>query len=477
MPVLVLHDELANGKQFLRRYKADTVVHWYLSHMMVCSFAALRADNSFSNPLSDELNYWTFNLKRQRWQFDIASASISPPTTYIYYSSRLLPPLLQDTCQQLEANEVIAWSERNFGGLLSLIGAFGYRTRRVSDFARNHALALGTVVHRCKGVVAHFPSITLPEWSCQSLIPNLEVRYSEEVPWRVDFSIHKPSTSQIYLHFSLRFRKEHRTQLGAAYLTQSLNFLCDRDDPEHDLVFIGEINFALVGNFAQNPPEKPNPVYLFVPQIPVEYSDGVYHVGYPLPDNPFYWSRDPEGKDIIPEQFWNEHGIPKLRAEMGIGSYWYGSQYLTVQDYLRRKGYDLDGTKYARDHGYPELVPGDPLDCSPANCSDLRSGETPVDNQDKTNTRNARGIDSEQPNTTDFMSVGPSETAKLLEKTDTSHKLDSSKRRKTLVWASRGDKLVNHEERVQLQGIVLIVEETKSTNPRSQCGYLAQSPK
>ncbi|KAK1223536.1 hypothetical protein PQX77_013585 [Marasmius sp. AFHP31] len=452
MPVLVLHDELANGKEFLRRHKADTVVHWYLSHAMVCSFAALRADNSFSNPLSDELKYWTFNLKKQRWQFDIASASVSPPTTYIYYSSRLLPPLLQDTCQQLDANEIIAWSERNFGCLLSLIGVFGYRTRRVSDFARHHTLALGTVVHRRKGTVARFPSIPPPEWSCQSLIPNLEVGYSKEVLWRVDFPCHRPGAFQIYLHFSLRFRKEDRTQLGAAYLTQSLNFLSgDHDDPEHDLVFISEINFGLVGNFARNPTENPTPVYLFVPPVPVEHIDGIYRVPYPLPDNTFYWSRDPEGKEMIPEQLWNEHGIPKLRAEMGVGSYWYASQYSTVQGYLQRKGYDLDGKKYARDHGYPELVPSDSLNRSAADHSGLLSGETPAEDQCKNSTRHARVIDSEQSDIPDFINAGPSEITKLSEETDSSPKLDSLKRRKSLVWESRGDKPVNYDERVHLQ--------------------------
>ncbi|KAL0059612.1 hypothetical protein AAF712_013624 [Marasmius tenuissimus] len=47
---------------------------------------------------------------------------------------------------------------------------------------------------------------------------------------------------------------------------------------------------------------------------------------------------------------------------MDVGPYWNTSDYERFRDYLHKKGYANDGTRYARDNGYPELVLGSPHD-------------------------------------------------------------------------------------------------------------------
>ncbi|KAK1233615.1 hypothetical protein PQX77_003225 [Marasmius sp. AFHP31] len=80
----------------------------------------------------------------------------------------------------------------------------------------------------------------------------------------------------------------------------------------------------------------------------------------PLPDSLFYWTSDPAGKTKIPKDNWGQYGIPELETKMHIGSSWWYHEYELARTYLRRKGYDTDGRQYTRDHGYPELVQGDP---------------------------------------------------------------------------------------------------------------------
>ncbi|KAJ8074538.1 hypothetical protein PM082_015440 [Marasmius tenuissimus] len=105
----------------------------------------------------------------------------------------------------------------------------------------------------------------------------------------------------------------------------------------------------------------------------------MHSLRFPLPQRIFYWSHDPEGKQIVPEDDWGKFGIPELELEEWIGSSWSDARYECINDYLCSTSHSLDGKPYAREHGYPELVCADPnetrsvpvkvrnLDCQAAN--------------------------------------------------------------------------------------------------------------
>ncbi|KAL0057119.1 hypothetical protein AAF712_016254, partial [Marasmius tenuissimus] len=88
----------------------------------------------------------------------------------------------------------------------------------------------------------------------------------------------------------------------------------------------------------------------------------MYCVRAPLPDPPFYWTSDPKGKVTIPKKDWEKYGIPELEVNEWTGSFWWAREYNVVKTYLHKKGYESDGKRYARDHGYPEMIRGDPHD-------------------------------------------------------------------------------------------------------------------
>ncbi|KAJ8095723.1 hypothetical protein PM082_022830 [Marasmius tenuissimus] len=208
-------------------------------------------------------------------------------------------------------------------------------TRHVQDlsyFARHGYLTFGAIVN-CNqpGILAHFPSIPPPEWFCTSYSSDLEASYSASD------------------------RLRHRT----AYLSQSFLFAEACDDPYHDLVFIDDVRFSLLGTFRSDPARSTTPAYLFVPPIPVEVVDNVYCIRYPLPDTLFFWCSDPDGQNVICEEHWEAYGISQLEIFTWIGSLWW-DRHETVRDHLRKKSCALDGRQYAREHGYPELAYGDP---------------------------------------------------------------------------------------------------------------------
>ncbi|KAJ8085778.1 hypothetical protein PM082_004596 [Marasmius tenuissimus] len=49
--------------------------------------------------------------------------------------------------------------------------------------------------------------------------------------------------------------------------------------------------------------------------LPVEVINNMQCVRYPFPNPLFYWSRDPQGEQIIAKKDWEESGIPKLEMK------------------------------------------------------------------------------------------------------------------------------------------------------------------
>ncbi|KAJ8075421.1 hypothetical protein PM082_019759 [Marasmius tenuissimus] len=86
----------------------------------------------------------------------------------------------------------------------------------------------------------------------------------------------------------------------------------------------------------------------------------MYCIPHPLPDPLFYWSWDPKGKTVISEKDWEQSGVPELEVETWVGSFWEDEEYRLIKSHLHTKNYEIDGKQYAQDHGYPELIWGDP---------------------------------------------------------------------------------------------------------------------
>ncbi|KAJ8075447.1 hypothetical protein PM082_019785 [Marasmius tenuissimus] len=82
----------------------------------------------------------------------------------------------------------------------------------------------------------------------------------------------------------------------------------------------------------------------------------MYYIPYPLPDQLFYWSWDPEEKTVISKKEWAQSGIPELEFKTWVGSYWYNAEYSLVKSYLCNKNYDVNGKQCAQDRGHPELI-------------------------------------------------------------------------------------------------------------------------
>ena len=105
---------------------------------------------------------------------------------------------------------------------------------------------------------------------------------------------------------------------------------------------------------------QPTPVYLFVTLVPIERINDIMHcVRYPLPGKPFYWLLNPERKDAIPLKDRSKYNIPELESGSLVGSHWFRSYYNGVRTHSRTKHYHSNGKRYARDHGYVELIQGE----------------------------------------------------------------------------------------------------------------------
>ncbi|KAK1223000.1 hypothetical protein PQX77_014120 [Marasmius sp. AFHP31] len=364
-PTFIFHDEHVNGDEYIDEIIArdNWVVYYYLWYTRNTSFFTLRGNKSLMIPVFPSEMFWMFNLRTHAWQYDVASVSISPPNSNISLDPVTYSPapLRQDTRPRLDADGIVASFEEQFGDFLHLIASLG-QTRHVKDlseFARHGFLTFGAVVDRNKpDILAYFPSTPSPKWNCGSRSAGVQANYSTSVPSRVDLSFRNTDCTRVEIHFflSLPDRPRHRT----AYLSQSAPFAEDCDDLRNDLVFIDEVRFSIVGTFQYNPAKSTTPTYLFFPHISVELVDDVHCIRYPLPDAPFFWCSDSNGQNIICEEDWEAYGIPQLEILTWIGSSWDYRQYETVYDHLHKRNSPLDGRQYTREHGYPELVYGDP---------------------------------------------------------------------------------------------------------------------
>ncbi|KAK1221723.1 hypothetical protein PQX77_015468, partial [Marasmius sp. AFHP31] len=268
------------------------------------------------------------------------------------------PPLRQDAVPQLNPTEIIAHVEKTLGDFLYLIAAGGGGwIDNLSNYAQNGLLTFGAIVQRKRrGILAHFPSTPSPELFCQSYSPNVEASYSNS--GRVDLSFQKTGDVKVTLEFGLRIPNN---DLCVAYLCQSLPFYDDCRDVE-DVVYIDLVGFRLEGIFCEDPATRPKPAYFFIPPLHTELINGLHCFHYPLSRGPFYWSNDPQGRDEIAEKDWERLRIPKLRVRGLIGTYWEDYEYAGVRELLHQMNSALDGKQYARERGYPELIPGDPHD-------------------------------------------------------------------------------------------------------------------
>ncbi|KAK1235351.1 hypothetical protein PQX77_001431 [Marasmius sp. AFHP31] len=314
-PTWIVHDNLVNGQEFMEQAWAEGigVVYYYLWYRRDTSVFALHTDKTLTLPVSVEWGFWMFNLRTHAWLYDIPAISISPaislspPNTDLSLQpfSIVPPPLRQETPPQLQPTEIAAFFERQLGDFLHVIAFFGKinHVKELSDFARDGRLTFGAVINRNNPeILAHLPSTSSPQWYFENMSTSVEATYS--------------------------------------------NTVC-----------VTEVRFSLVGTIDKGPPSSPS-IYLFVPPVPVEQRSGIYSIRYPLVSPLFYWSFDPNGRQVIPENDWERHGVPRLKVLSWIGSSWPLESYHMVYNHLQTKDYEFDGRQYARERGYLELIQG-----------------------------------------------------------------------------------------------------------------------
>ncbi|KAK1220945.1 hypothetical protein PQX77_016258 [Marasmius sp. AFHP31] len=317
---------------------------------------------------------WSIDLKTLTWYYNPANISLNPLSEKdlvpfpIRYS-----PLRQDAVPQLNSTEIIAHVEKNLGDFLCLIAARGGRwITDLSIWAQNGLLTFGAIVRfERPGILAHFPSTPSPELFCESYSPNVEASYSNS--GRIDLSFQKTGNVKVTLNFGLRIPNN---DLRVAYLCQSLPFYDGCRDVRH-LVCIDLVGFHLKGTFCEDPTTRPKPAYLFIRPLHTELINGLHCFRYPLSRNIFYWSNDPQGRDVIAEKDWERLRIPKMRVRGLIGTKLRDYEYADVRELLHQKNRALDGKQYAHERGYPELIPGDPHDTT--RITELKSSESDLE--------------------------------------------------------------------------------------------------
>ncbi|KAK1217665.1 hypothetical protein PQX77_019677, partial [Marasmius sp. AFHP31] len=318
---------------------------------------SLRDDKALTFPVTRRWEDWSVDLKTLTWHYNPANISLNPPSEeHLRPYLIRLPPLRQDAGPQLNPTEIIAHVQKSLGDFLYLIVAGGGAwLTDLSNYAQNGLLTFGAIV-QCKrpGILAHFPSTPSPELFCESYNPNVEARYFNS--GRVDLSFQNTGNVNVTLHFGLRIPND---DLRVAYLCQSLPFH-DGCRDVWDVVCIDQVGFRLEGIFCKDLTTRPKPTYLFIPPLHTELIGGLHCLRYPLSRNIFYWSNDPQGRNKIAEKDWERLGIPKLRVRGLIGTDWEDYEYADVRELLHLKNRALDGKQYARERGYPELIPGDP---------------------------------------------------------------------------------------------------------------------
>ncbi|KAK1230994.1 hypothetical protein PQX77_005895 [Marasmius sp. AFHP31] len=356
--------ELADGYKFPSQYYRgkEWIVLYYLDYTLVNAAQALRADETLRFPVTTRWSDWSFNVRNLTWQYNPASLCLDPPEElYLRPIPYPLPPLCQETLRHLDTPEIIAHIEKSFGDVLFLITEVGGRwITDLSYYARHGLLTLGTVVNNNKPeILAHLPSTPSPEWFCQSLAPDVKADVSSS--GRVDFSFQKTGDVQVDLQFGWRIPEKDLHQLRCSFLHQSLHFGDDCDDVT-DVVYIDQVGFHLQGTFPIDPTNHSTPAYLFVHPLPTEFINNLHCIRYPLPEKPFYWSHDPQGRNVIAKEDWERFGIPKLSVQEWVGNFWGEEHYACVREHLCSRGYGADGKQYVRERGYPELVLADPHD-------------------------------------------------------------------------------------------------------------------
>ncbi|KAJ8085821.1 hypothetical protein PM082_004639 [Marasmius tenuissimus] len=364
LSTLIAHDELADGWGYvIELFEKSRIAYYYFMYTNMAAIESLRYDETVMFRVTDRPRDWSVNLKTLSWHYNPASAAIDPPSENFFIPSLThFPPLRQDTLRQLDPNEIVACVEETLGDVLCLVASLEWRwISNLSSWAKHGFLTFGSVVDGNKaGILAHFPSPPPLEWVCKSLHPDVKASFSSSVPWRVDLSFRKTGDVQVTLDFGLRISGQHYSQLRAAYLCQSLPF--NGCEVVRDVAYIDQVGFTLTTTFHHDPTTSSTPLYLFVPPLRAKIINNMRCIPYPFPRPLFYWSYDPQGKDVIAEENWEELGIPRLELKDWVGSCWNGWDYNFVEDHLRLKNYDWDGRDYAREHGYPELIYGDPYD-------------------------------------------------------------------------------------------------------------------
>ncbi|KAK1221385.1 hypothetical protein PQX77_015792 [Marasmius sp. AFHP31] len=304
VPSFVLYQELADGVDLFSQYIVKETEFEYLEYTRYIAIQAIRANTTLK--VSEKWRNWSFDVNAKTWHYDIARASLAPPQEdyFPYYTPTPLPP--GTTPPLLDADDIITCFEKTFGDALYMWASLGrIYVRDLSDYAQHGLLTLGALTRSWKGILAHFPSPPTPEWAFENHSRGIKANYSSK-----------------------------------------------------DL-FINDIRFLITGNFSPNL----LPAYLFVPPLPVKIVNGMHCISYPLPNPLFYWAADSAGVNVIPEKEWEKYGISELAVETMAGSSWTHERYRRVRDYMHKKGFEpTDGKRYARDHGYPELILSDPHD-------------------------------------------------------------------------------------------------------------------
>ncbi|KAK1222594.1 hypothetical protein PQX77_014547 [Marasmius sp. AFHP31] len=368
---MLTYKELTNGNEAFSWYSnKDRIVLQYLVYIFACAIQSLRDDKALTFLVADRDKDWSIDLRTLSWHYNPANMSLIPPSEEDLrpYPNRF-PPLRQDTAPQLNSTEIIAHVEKNLGDFLYLIAARGGTwTDNLSNWAQNGLLTFGMIVQRGRpGILTHFPSTPSPKLFCKSLSPDIEASYSNS--GRVDLSFQKSGNVNVELHFGLHIPNN---DLRVAYLCQSLPF-CDGCRNVQDLVCIDQVGFRLDGIFCEDPTTRSKPAYLFIRPLHTELINGLHCFRHSPSQNIFYWSNDPQGRDKIAEKDWERLRIPQLRVQGLIGTYWEKFMYAYVRELLHQKNCALDGKQYARERGYPELIPSDPHDTT--RFKELKSSE------------------------------------------------------------------------------------------------------
>ncbi|KAK1217468.1 hypothetical protein PQX77_019880 [Marasmius sp. AFHP31] len=357
---MLTYNDLTNVNEFASRYSIkDRIVLSYLQYIFDYAIQSLRDDKALTFPVTYRFEDWSIDFQTLTCHYNPANIFLNPPSEEDLQPllNRFLP-LCQDAVPQLNSTEIIAHVEKTLGDFLYLIAAReGAWITDLSKYAQNGLLTFGAIFQRERpGILAHFPSTPSPKLFCESSSPDVKASYSNS--GRVDLSFQKTGNVKVSLDFGLCIPNN---KLRVAYLCQSLHFLDGCRDVQ-DVVYIDLVGFRLEGTFCEDPATRPKPTYLFIPPLHTELINGLHCFRHPLSRNIFYWSNDPQGRDKIAEKDWERLGIPKLRVRGLIGTKWRDSLYVDVWELLHQKNRALDGKQYARERGYPELIPGDPHD-------------------------------------------------------------------------------------------------------------------